>query len=145
MSGSGHHWLKALSASWHSGIVTSPQGRDHRVVPQFWLRPLANEEKRLSRYDITRDRPRAVPVSVKSATVERDFYGGHIDLSFPGGRLATSFGHMDDLVGQPHCPECDIVMRTEPHAFVCPHCGRIELIPHVEMPPEFDGPSVDGF
>lgn len=51
---------------------------------------------------------------------------------------------MDDLdfAAQPHCPDCGVVMRTEPHAFVCPHCGHLQLLDDVEMPPEFDGPDL---
>lgn len=52
---------------------------------------------------------------------------------------------MDDFdqAVQPHCPDCGIVMRTTPGAYQCPHCGHLELIPHVKMPPEFDGPDID--
>lgn len=46
-----------------------------------------------------------------------------------------------DAIAQPHCPECGVVMRTEPHAFVCPHCEHVQLLDEVEMPPEFDGPD----
>jgi len=50
---------------------------------------------------------------------------------------------MDDLdaIAQPRCPECGVVMRTDAHAFVCPHCGHLQLLDEVEMPPEFDGPT----
>lgn len=53
----------------------------------------------------------------------------------------------DDLnfAAQPHCPECDVVMRTEPHAFACPNCGHLQLFDEVQMPPEFDGPSLRGW
>ncbi|WCD91499.1 hypothetical protein [Microbacterium sp. nov. GSS16] len=50
---------------------------------------------------------------------------------------------MDDFAVQPHCPECDIVMRTEPHAFACPHCGHLQPLDEVEMPREFDGADFD--
>lgn len=51
---------------------------------------------------------------------------------------------MDDLdaIAQPRCPECSVVMRTEQHAFVCPHCGHLQLLDDVEVPPEFDGPDL---
>jgi len=49
-----------------------------------------------------------------------------------------------DEFGQPHCPECGVVMRTESHAFVCPSCGHLQLLDEVEMPPKFDGPSIHG-
>ena len=49
-----------------------------------------------------------------------------------------------DEFAQPHCPEDGIVMRAESHAFVCPHCGHLQLFDEVEMPPEFDGPSIGG-
>lgn len=39
-----------------------------------------------------------------------------------------------DFATQPQCPECGVVMRTEPHAFVCPHCGHLQLLDDVEMP-----------
>lgn len=50
---------------------------------------------------------------------------------------------MDDF-GQPACPECGVVMRTEPHAFVCPHCGHRQLLDDVEPPQDFDGPGIRG-
>lgn len=49
-----------------------------------------------------------------------------------------------DEFAQPHCPEDGIVMRAEPHAFVCPHCGHLQLFDETEMPAEFDGPSIGG-
>ncbi|WP_193596059.1 hypothetical protein [Microbacterium sp. YJN-G] len=53
---------------------------------------------------------------------------------------------MDDLAAaaNPHCPECGIVMRETSHAFECPHCGHLQLLDEVEMPAEFDGPSIHG-
>lgn len=50
--------------------------------------------------------------------------------------------YLDDAV-QPQCPEDGVVMRTTATAFVCPHCGHLELIPPVERPAEFDGPDLD--
>lgn len=47
-----------------------------------------------------------------------------------------------DEYGQPVCPECGIVMRTTPTAFACPHCGHLQLLDDVEMPPEFYGPDI---
>lgn len=49
-----------------------------------------------------------------------------------------------DFAAQPQCPECGVVMRIERHAFVCPHCGHLQLLDDVEMPPEFDGPGIVG-
>jgi hypothetical protein len=49
-----------------------------------------------------------------------------------------------DDAAQPQCPEDGVVMRTTATAFVCPHCGHLQLFDDVEMPPEFDGPSIQG-
>lgn len=49
-----------------------------------------------------------------------------------------------DEFGHPHCPECDIVMRDTTGGWVCPHCGHVQQWADVEMPPEFDGPSIHG-
>lgn len=52
---------------------------------------------------------------------------------------------MDDLDGvQPHCPDDDIVMRDVKGGWECPECGHLELHDAVEMPPEFEGPSIHG-
>lgn len=49
-----------------------------------------------------------------------------------------------DLGAQPRCPHCGIVMRDIDHGSVCPECGYTELFVAVDMPPEFDGPSIKG-
>ncbi|GAA2890695.1 hypothetical protein GCM10010455_11440 [Microbacterium esteraromaticum] len=46
-----------------------------------------------------------------------------------------------EFATQPACPECGVGMRTEPHAFVCPHCALLQL-DGVEMPSEFDGRDI---
>ncbi|MCT1394394.1 MULTISPECIES: hypothetical protein [Microbacterium] len=54
---------------------------------------------------------------------------------------------MDELYGgtQPHCPEDDIVMRDVAGGWQCPHCGyHLVVGGDIEMPPEFDGPSIRG-
>jgi hypothetical protein len=51
----------------------------------------------------------------------------------------------DDLAGaQPHCPVDGIVMHDVPGGWECPHCGHVQLHDEVEMPEEFDGPSIHG-
>lgn len=49
-----------------------------------------------------------------------------------------------DGAQQPACPECGIVMRDIPGAWQCPHCGHLQLHDDIELPPEFDGPSIHG-
>lgn len=49
-----------------------------------------------------------------------------------------------DFGAQPHCPEDDVVMRDIPGGWKCPYCGHLQMIGEVEMPPEFDGPSIHG-
>jgi tRNA(Ile2) C34 agmatinyltransferase TiaS len=48
---------------------------------------------------------------------------------------------------QPHCPDCGVVMRDDPHGFRCPSCSRLDdhSAEHaaVEIPPAFDGPDLD--
>ena len=51
---------------------------------------------------------------------------------------------MEDVGAQPHCPEDDIVMRDVPGGYRCPECGHVQQYRDVEMPPEFDGPSIHG-
>ena len=56
---------------------------------------------------------------------------------------------MDALVAQPACPSDGVVMRDHPKGYLCPECGF--LVDHsaayeaVVMPPEFDGPALEGF
>lgn len=44
---------------------------------------------------------------------------------------------------QPHCPDCDVVMRDVEGGWVCPSCGHLELAGDVDMP-RFEGPSIHG-
>lgn len=52
---------------------------------------------------------------------------------------------MDDLSSgaQPHCPDDDVVMRDVTGGWQCPHCGHLQLLDDVEMPPVFDGPDIN--
>lgn len=51
----------------------------------------------------------------------------------------------DDLIGaQPHCPEDGVVMRDIRGGWECPHCGHAEQVQDVQIPPEFNGPSIHG-
>lgn len=52
---------------------------------------------------------------------------------------------MDELWStQPHCPDDDVVMRDVPGGWRCPECGHVQQAQDVEMPPEFDGPTIQG-
>ncbi|MGB3733166.1 hypothetical protein [Microbacterium sp.] len=51
---------------------------------------------------------------------------------------------MDDLdFAQPTCPRDGTVLRAEHDGFVCA-CGYRMPYDDVEVPPEFDGPSIQG-
>ena len=49
---------------------------------------------------------------------------------------------------QPRCPTCGTVMRDIPGGFVCGGCGHVDdraaELSAVQMPPEFDGPAIQG-
>lgn len=49
---------------------------------------------------------------------------------------------------QPQCGACGVTMRDDPRGFRCPSCGRLNdhsaEMSAVEVPPEFDGPSIQG-
>lgn len=53
-----------------------------------------------------------------------------------------------DAVAQPRCPDCGVLMRDDPRGYKCPSCGYLEdhsaEYAQIEMPPEFDGPSIQG-
>jgi len=49
----------------------------------------------------------------------------------------------DGLGAQPHCSRCDIVMRELPGGLICPACGRVIEAPRVDMPADFDGPTIN--
>lgn len=40
------------------------------------------------------------------------------------------------------CSECGIVLRETPNSLRCPACGWTVHYPDVDMPPEFEGPSI---
>jgi len=54
---------------------------------------------------------------------------------------------MDELA-QPHCPQCGTVMSDHPRGFQCTGCGHLEdhsvELDVVVIPPEFDGPAIQG-
>lgn len=49
---------------------------------------------------------------------------------------------------QPRCPHCGTVMRDDPAGFRCGGCGHLEdylaELDAVVLPPEFDGPHIQG-
>ncbi|WP_164478100.1 TFIIB-type zinc ribbon-containing protein [Microbacterium sp. ABRD28] len=49
-----------------------------------------------------------------------------------------------DLIEQPRCPNCGVVMRDEPGAYRCPACGRVIEVADVPPAPVFDGPAIHG-
>jgi tRNA(Ile2) C34 agmatinyltransferase TiaS len=56
---------------------------------------------------------------------------------------------MEDLgIVQPRCPECGTAMRDDPSGFRCGGCGHLEdysaELAAVVMPPEFEGPAIQG-
>ncbi|WP_186324451.1 hypothetical protein [Microbacterium paludicola] len=51
---------------------------------------------------------------------------------------------MDDLPAQPHCPEDDVVMRDISGGWECPDCGHVQQAQDIDMPAEFDGPTIHG-
>lgn len=55
---------------------------------------------------------------------------------------------MTDDLAQPRCPHCGTVLRDHPAGFRCGGCGHLEdhtaELDAVAIPPEFDGPSIQG-
>lgn len=56
---------------------------------------------------------------------------------------------MEDLdITQPRCPACGTVMRDDPRGFRCAGCGHVDdhaaELAAVIIPPEFDGPAIQG-
>lgn len=53
-----------------------------------------------------------------------------------------------DLASQPQCADCGVSMRDYPRGYVCPSCGALtdlsEEMTAIQMPRDFDGPSIHG-
>ncbi|WP_180968995.1 hypothetical protein [Microbacterium aurantiacum] len=50
----------------------------------------------------------------------------------------------DDAIAQPRCPNDGTIMRTIPEGWECGECRHFEPVAAGPLPPEFDGPSIQG-
>lgn len=72
----------------------------------------------------------------------------HVESERAGRAGRTTLAHMslDDMFGgdQPHCPDCNVIMRDDPGGWRCPECGHFEPAMSGPLPEPFEGPSIQG-